>query len=98
MHLRTFKHCLVTGGAGFIGSNLVDSLLAGLPEARVSVFDALTYAGRRENLEHLKSNERFRFIEGNLNDPRAIREAIESVDICFHLAAETHVGRSIETS
>jgi dTDP-glucose 4,6-dehydratase len=98
MLTRRFHHCLVTGGAGFIGSNLVDHLLAQLPQTRISVFDSLSYAGRRENLAHLEGNPRFHFIEGNLGDRAACEAALDGIDCCFHLAAETHVDRSIESS
>ena len=89
-------HLLVTGGAGFIGSNLVHFLLSRRPEARVTVLDALTYAGRRENLARWEGDPRFRFLEGSVTDPDAVERAMEGTRACLHLAAETHVDRSIQ--
>lgn len=87
---------LVTGGAGFIGSNLVAHLLAGDAQ-RVVVLDALTYAGNPQNLASASADPRFRFIKGNILD-RALVEAVlaeEAIDFIAHLAAESHVDRSI---
>lgn len=91
----TERWVLVTGGAGFIGSHLVNALLAET-EARIRVVDALTYAGNRQNLpdpEHFP--ERFIFIHGDVCDPALMAHAMEGVDTVFHLAAESHVARSI---
>ena len=91
------KNVLVTGGAGFIGSNFVRSLLA--VEAAVHVFnlDALTYAGSMKNLSGLPDAERHTFIQGDICD-RAMVDAVfhrEAIDTVVHFAAETHVDRSI---
>ena len=86
---------LVTGGAGFIGSNFVRHLLAERPDAEVVNLDALTYAGHLESLEHVRDHARHRFLHGDVCDGRAVREAMEGIDAVFNLAAETHVDRSI---
>ena len=86
---------LVSGGAGFIGSNFVHRRLAGHPEDHVRVLDKLTYAGRRENLEGLPV-DRFELVEGDICDPATVRTAIEGCDAIVNFAAESHVDRSIE--
>jgi dTDP-glucose 4,6-dehydratase len=87
---------LVTGGAGFIGSNFVHHLLARFPRAHAVVLDALTYAGRRENLDGIPA-ERLTFLHGDIRDPQAVAEAMAGCDAVVNFAAETHVDRSIET-
>ncbi len=87
---------LVTGGAGFIGSNFVERRLRVHPEDRVVVLDKLTYAGRRENLEGATS-ERLEFIEGDIRNRAAVSSAITGCDAVVNFAAESHVDRSIET-
>ncbi|MGE0160021.1 MAG: dTDP-glucose 4,6-dehydratase [Gemmatimonadales bacterium] len=86
---------LVTGGAGFIGSNFVRHLLAERPDAEVIDLDALTYAGHLESLEDVAGNPRHRFVHGDVCDADTVRRLMEGVDIVFHLAAESHVDRSI---
>jgi dTDP-glucose 4,6-dehydratase len=88
---------LLTGGAGFIGSNLVRLLLAERPDWRVVVLDKLTYAGNAENLEGLERNPRFRFAKGDICDGPFVAELwrSEKIDGVMHLAAESHVDRSI---
>jgi dTDP-glucose 4,6-dehydratase len=87
---------LVTGGAGFIGSNFVHRLLARHPSAHVVVLDALTYAGRRENLEGIPT-ERLTFVHGDIRDPEAVSRAMAGCQFVLNFAAESHVDRSIET-
>ena len=82
---------LVTGGAGFIGSNFVRLLASERPDWRVVVLDKLTYAGRLENLENLDA----RFVEGDICDPKAVSEAMEGCEMVFNFAAESHVDRSL---
>ncbi|HEX6261357.1 MAG TPA: dTDP-glucose 4,6-dehydratase [Actinomycetota bacterium] len=88
---------LVTGGAGFIGSNFVDLAMAD-PSRRVTVLDALTYAGTKENLEGHRKNERLRLIVGDVADPEAVRESLDGADLAVHFAAESFVDRSIEAA
>lgn len=83
--------CLVTGGAGFIGSNLADELIR--QGAKVKIIDDLS-TGFRENLEEIKGD--FDFIEGSLNEPEKLKRAVENVDIIFHQAALPSVPRSVE--
>ncbi|HUU56220.1 MAG TPA: dTDP-glucose 4,6-dehydratase [bacterium] len=89
------KKILVTGGAGFIGSNFVSYALERWPEAEVVVLDKLTYAGNPANLEGVRDNSRFSFIEGDIADEVAVRAAISGCDAVINFAAETHVDRSI---
>ncbi len=91
---------LVTGGAGFIGCNLVRHLLSTHQDLRVVVLDALTYAGNPANLAGLAESHptRYRFIEGDIGDERLVGRifAEEALDTVIHLAAESHVDRSID--
>ena len=86
---------LVTGGAGFIGSNFVRYLLAERPDSDVVDLDALTYAGHRENLADVFDDARHRFVHGDICDASVVQEAMDGVDVVFHVAAESHVDRSI---
>ncbi|MEO5880458.1 MAG: dTDP-glucose 4,6-dehydratase [Candidatus Eisenbacteria bacterium] len=86
---------LVTGGAGFIGSNYTHQVLGHFPKAHVVVLDALTYAGRRENLEGLPT-QRLTFVQGDIRDPQAVAGAMAGCDFVLNFAAESHVDRSIE--
>ena len=89
---------LVTGGAGFIGSTLtellLDESLISKPE-EVWVLDALTYAGKLENLSECFANRNFHFAHGDINDLDLVSSIIEKCDVVINLAAETHVDRSI---
>ena len=87
---------LVTGGAGFIGSNFVHRLLASHPGAHVVVLDALTYAGRRENLDGIPA-AKLSFVHGDIRDPAAVSKAMAGCAYVVNFAAESHVDRSIET-
>jgi dTDP-glucose 4,6-dehydratase len=86
---------LVTGGAGFIGSNFVRYLLAERPDVEVINLDALTYAGHLESLDDVMEDGRHRFVRGDICDGKVVQEAMAGVDIVFNLAAESHVDRSI---
>jgi dTDP-glucose 4,6-dehydratase len=86
---------LVTGGAGFIGSNLVRHLLSSDPATEVTVLDKLTYAGNPENLRDVAANPRYRFVLGDICDPRAVADAMDGCAAVINAAAETHVDRSL---
>ena len=94
---KTFESnsLLVTGGAGFIGSNFVRFYIERYPDARVTVLDKLTYAGNLENLSDIEG--RFSFVKADICDAEAVRAVMEShaVDAVVHFAAESHVDRSI---
>ncbi|HSM58346.1 MAG TPA: dTDP-glucose 4,6-dehydratase [Candidatus Sulfomarinibacteraceae bacterium] len=91
------KNILVTGGAGFIGSNFVIYLLDKYPEYNVVVFDKLTYAGNLDNLLGVTDDPRYSFVKGDICDADAVSQVIEAndVDTIVNFAAETHVDRSI---
>jgi dTDP-glucose 4,6-dehydratase len=84
---------LITGGAGFIGSNFVHYWRENHPADEIVVLDKLTYAGNLANLESVK--DAITFIEGDITDSEAVRRAMTDVDCVVHFAAETHVDRSI---
>ena len=86
---------LVTGGAGFIGSNFVRYALAAHPDWQVTTLDKLTYAGRIENLDSVRHDPRHRFVQGDVADAKVAAPLVQESDIVVHFAAETHVDRSI---
>ncbi len=86
---------LVTGGAGFIGSSFVRNHLESRPDGEVVVFDKLTYAGNRANLEGLPE-DRLRFVEGDICDRESVHELVAQCDAVVNFAAESHVDRSID--
>ena len=85
---------LVTGGAGFIGSNYVRHVLAHTDD-EVTVYDALTYAGNLSTLRDVDDDPRYKFVKGNICDPGTLEEAMAGHDAVVHFAAESHVDRSI---
>ena len=87
---------LVTGGAGFIGSNFIHYWLSKYPKDSIVNLDKLTYAGHPENLLSLKRNPRYSFIRGDITNKSDVNLALKNVDIVVHFAAESHVDRSIE--
>jgi len=89
------RHVLVTGGAGFIGSNFVRYALATHADWRVTTLDKLTYAGRTENLKDVMDHPRHEFVKGDVADPAVAAPLVASADYVVHFAAETHVDRSI---
>lgn len=91
------RNVLVTGGAGFIGSNFVHYLLRAEPDVRIVTLDALTYAGSLENLKDLPDPARHNFIQGDIADRDLLDRlfAEHGIDTVVHFAAETHVDRSI---
>ena len=86
---------LVTGGAGFIGSNFVRYAIATHPDWDVTTLDKLTYAGRLENLREVENHPRHRFVRGDIADAAVAAPLVQAADIVVHFAAETHVDRSI---
>jgi dTDP-glucose 4,6-dehydratase len=91
------KNVLVTGGAGFIGSNFISYLLGSKPDLVIYNLDLLTYAGSLENLKDLPNSDRYNFIEGDICDKDLVKRALSEndIDLVVHFAAETHVDRSI---
>ena len=91
------KTILVTGGAGFIGSNLIRFLVNKYKNYKVINFDLLTYAGNLENLTDIKSKKNYLFIKGNISKNNDLKKVFNSykIDIVINLAAESHVDRSI---
>lgn len=87
---------LVTGGAGFIGSNFIHYWLRNHPEDTVVNFDKLTYAGNLENLASVEDNPHYLFIHGDITNPEMVDNVMKGVDIVVHFAAESHVDRSIK--
>jgi dTDP-glucose 4,6-dehydratase len=92
MNQRTL---LVTGGAGFIGSNFVHYWLRQHPEDKLINLDALTYAGSLESIRDCESNPNYTFIRGSINDKELVNRIMVDVDMVVHFAAESHVDRSI---
>lgn len=86
---------MVTGGAGFIGSNFILYWLSTHTEDEIVNFDALTYAGNLENLAGVEKDKRYRFVRGDIRDRAAVIEAMRGIDAVVHFAAESHVDRSI---
>lgn len=95
------SHWLITGGAGFIGSNFVRGTLEGRwlsePDG-ITVLDALTYAGGLDNLGPSLDDDRLEFVEGSILDRQLVDELVQRADVIVHFAAESHVDRSIDSS
>lgn len=86
---------LVTGGAGFIGSNFIHYWLKHYPNCRIINLDKLTYAGNLDNLKDIENDPRYEFIHGDIRDSDLVRKTLKRVQGVVHFAAETHVDRSI---
>jgi len=86
---------LVTGGAGFIGSNFIRYWLKKYPADNIVNLDVLTYAGNLENLRDLENNKNYKFIKGDICDEVLVNEVVKDFDLIVHFAAESHVDRSI---
>ncbi|MCE5197426.1 MAG: dTDP-glucose 4,6-dehydratase [Armatimonadota bacterium] len=89
------KKLLVTGGAGFIGSNFVRHILSKYDDYHITVLDALTYAGHLENLRDVWDDCRFAFVKGDIRKAEDVTKPVEEADIVINFAAESHVDRSI---
>ncbi len=91
------KHLMVTGGAGFIGSNFVRYMLDKYPDYHILVYDKLTYAGNLDNLLDVDGDARYSFVQGDICDAAAVTEALKAhrIDTIVNFAAESHVDRSI---
>ena len=87
---------LITGGAGFIGSNFVRYMLNSHPDYELVNLDALTYCGNLENLIGVEENPQYKFVKGDINDRDLVFKIVEDVDYIVNFAAESHVDRSIE--
>ncbi len=86
---------LVTGGAGFIGSNFVRHVMGKRDDVEVVVLDKLTYAGNPDNLAEVADDPRYSFVKGDICDDAVVRECMRGCDVVLNFAAETHVDRSI---
>lgn len=86
---------LVTGGAGFIGSNFIQYWLENHPNDQVVNYDLLTYAGNLENLRNIEDNDNYSFIKGDIRDFNQVQEAMEGVDVVVNFAAESHNDRGV---
>ena len=86
---------LVTGGAGFIGSNFVHYWLKKHPDDQVTNFDKLTYAGNLQNLKDVEKSPNYKFIQGDIASVNDVKKAIDGIDIVVNFAAESHVDKSI---
>jgi len=91
------KNILVTGGAGFIGSNFIRLILSRLNNINIINFDKLTYAGNLENLKDIETDKRYHFVKGDIADYATVEKTLDkySIDVIINFAAETHVDRSI---
>jgi dTDP-glucose 4,6-dehydratase len=86
---------LVTGGAGFIGSNFIHYWLKKYPEDKIVNLDVLTYAGNLENLKDIENDPRYKFVKGDICDKELVNKLVKDADIIVNFAAESHVDRSI---
>ena len=93
--MNNSKKILVTGGAGFIGSNFILYWIKNHPEDQIVNFDKLTYAGNLENLKDIEQNPNYKFVKGNISNAEDVSWAMEGIDTIVHFAAESHVDRSI---
>jgi dTDP-glucose 4,6-dehydratase len=86
---------LITGGAGFIGSNFILYWLKKYPQDQIINLDKLTYAGNLENLKAVEKNSNYQFVKGDITDKKLVDSLMKKVDTVVHFAAESHVDRSI---
>ncbi len=88
---------LVTGGAGFIGSNYIHYLLEKYQDIKIINLDKLTYAGNLENLKDVENDSRYKFVKGDIGDVKLVDALVQQTDVLVNFAAESHVDRSIGT-
>ena len=86
---------LVTGGAGFIGSNFVRYMVNKYPEYNIINLDALTYCGNLENLKDIENEDNYSFVKGDIRDKSVVDDLVKKSDYVINFAAESHVDRSI---
>ncbi|MFH0819685.1 MAG: dTDP-glucose 4,6-dehydratase [bacterium] len=86
---------LVTGGAGFIGSNFIHYILKKYPDYKIINLDFLTYAGNLENLKEVEKNPNYQFVKGDVADKNLVNNLVKEINLIVHFAAESHVDRSI---
>ncbi|MCK4533693.1 dTDP-glucose 4,6-dehydratase [bacterium] len=86
---------LVTGGAGFIGSNFIRFILNKYPDYKIINLDKLTYCGNLDNLRDLEQNSRYKFVKGDISDEKIVNELIKDIDVVINFAAESFVDKSI---
>ncbi len=91
----TEMNLLVTGGAGFIGSNFIKYMLEKHSDYKITNLDKLTYCGRLENLKEVEKNPNYKFVKGDIADEKVVNELMSGTDTIINFAAETHVDRSI---
>jgi dTDP-glucose 4,6-dehydratase len=89
---------LVTGGAGFIGSNFIHYWLKNYPADQIVNLDVLTYAGNLDNLADIAANPHYQFVKGDIGDATLVGDLVKDIDLIVHFAAESHVDRSIKNS
>tara|TARA_Y100000034_G_C6908865_1_gene422658 strand:- start:260 stop:1240 length:981 start_codon:yes stop_codon:yes gene_type:complete len=87
---------LVTGGAGFIGSNFIRYTLQNYPEYEIINIDKLTYCGNLDNLKEIENHPNYKFVQGDICDEQVVNDIMQNVDIVVHFAAESHVDNSIK--
>ena len=90
------RKLLVTGGVGFIGSNFIRHILSKYGDYHVTNLDSLTYCGNLDNLKDIEKDKRYRFVKGDITDPKAVDKLVKDCDCVINFAAETHVDRSIK--
>ncbi|MEM9165699.1 MAG: dTDP-glucose 4,6-dehydratase [Planctomycetota bacterium] len=91
-------HILITGGAGFIGTSFVRMVLRDRPGYHITNLDCLTYSGNLENLTEIEASERYTFVKGDIRDAKLLDSLLPGIDAVVHMAAESHVDRSIMDS
>ena len=89
---------LITGGAGFIGSNLARYMINKYPQHDFIIFDKLTYAGNLDNLKDLENKNNYSFVQGDICDLNFLVYLLKEIEVVIHLAAESHVDNSIGNS